>query len=65
MHDALPKILPLQTLVAINALVISCLNGSTNTYGLFRETLLAIVAGECRPDGTMATSPYIQSMIGV
>ena len=50
MHDALPKNLPVQTLVAMNALVIPCLNGSTNTYGLFRETLLAIVAGECRPD---------------
>ena len=36
MHDTLPKTLPVLTLVAMDALVISCLNGrATNTYGLF------------------------------
>ena len=35
MHDTLPKILPILTVIAMNALVIRCLNGSTNTHGLF------------------------------
>ena len=60
MHDALPKILPVQNLVARNAPVISYLNGSTNTYDIVRETLVALVAGERRPCRTMGTSPYVQ-----
>ena len=61
MHDTLPKTLPVLTLVAMDALVISCLNGGRPIpMDCFREILVVLLAGECQPCRAMATSPYIQ-----